>query len=88
MAVTFSVSVGRGTRPDARSRVRVLTRTYVCVYACGHVCEGTCAYLLYIFACVCGEWRAACPCLVWLGFTRPLGNRKLDSLTAWMGRRE
>lgn len=35
-----------------------------------------------------GEWRAACPCLVWLSFTRPLGSGELDSLTAWMGRRE
>lgn len=43
---------------------------------------------VWMCECVWGEWRAACPCLVWRGFTRPLGSGELDSLTAWTGRRE
>lgn len=45
-------------------------------------------FFAYVCVYVWGEWRAACPCLVWLSFTRPLGSRELDSLTAWTGRRE
>lgn len=77
-----------GVGHDLTSAPNVCVDTCICACACGHVCGCTFAHLLYIFACASGEWRAACPCLVWLGFTRPLGNRKLDSLTAWMGRRE
>lgn len=67
-----------------------------------NVCTSVCVYMyvdvisvlacmctsVYVFVCVGGEWRAACLCLVWLGFTRPFGSRELDSLTAWTGRRE
>lgn len=76
--------VGRDLTPAPNARVNA----WICACARGHVCGCTFVHLLYIFACVRGEWRAACPCLVWLGFIRPLGNRTLDSLTAWMGRRE
>lgn len=65
--------------------MRMLERVFVNVCADMYV-----DVFFFAYACVYvwGEWRAACPCLVWLSFTRPLGSRELDSLTAWTGRRE
>lgn len=71
----------------------VTLATDVCARASVCVCRNMYVdVFLSLYAHVCvsvwGEWRAACPCLVWLSFTRPLGSRELDSLTAWTGRRE
>lgn len=85
-----------GVGHDLTPASNVCTSVSVCVYmyvgemyALVCVCKCMCVYV-YAGACVCvwGEWRAACLCLVWLGFTRPLGSSELDSLTAWTGRRE